>query len=41
MKSWLGIRDTDAVYLPESADGTGTLFGIDTAEKNFVRIHLD
>jgi glutamate synthase (NADPH/NADH) small chain len=41
MKSWFGIRDTDTVYLPESADGAGTLFGIDTAEKNFVRVHLD
>jgi glutamate synthase (NADPH/NADH) small chain len=40
MKSWLGIRDTDTVYLPESADGAVTLFGIDIAEKNFVRIHL-
>jgi glutamate synthase (NADPH/NADH) small chain len=41
MKAWLGIRDTDTVYLPERADGEGMLFGIDLTEKNFVRVHLD
>jgi len=40
MKAWLGIRDTDTVYLPERAGSEGTVFGIDLAEKNFVRVHL-
>jgi len=40
MKAWLGIRDTESVYLPERAGSEGTLFGIDPAEKNFARVHL-
>jgi len=40
MKAWLGIRDTDTVYLPERAGSEGTLFGIDIAEKTFARVHL-
>jgi glutamate synthase (NADPH/NADH) small chain len=40
MKAWLGIRDTDIVYLPERAGSEGTLFGIDLAEKCFARVHL-
>jgi len=40
MKSYLGIRDTDIVYLPQRAGREGTLFGIDTDEKSFSRFHL-
>jgi glutamate synthase (NADPH/NADH) small chain len=40
MKAWLGIRDTDTVYLPEPVGREATIFGIGTAEKNFVRVHL-
>jgi glutamate synthase (NADPH/NADH) small chain len=40
MKAWLGIRDTETVYLPERAGGAPALFGIDPAEKNFARLHL-
>jgi glutamate synthase (NADPH) small chain len=40
MKAWLGIRDTETVYRPESAGSEGTLFGIDLAEKNFARVRL-
>jgi glutamate synthase (NADPH) small chain len=40
MKAWLGIRNTESVYLPERAGSEGTLFGIDPAEKNFARVHL-
>jgi glutamate synthase (NADPH/NADH) small chain len=38
IKSYLRIRDTDTVYLPEH-DGDGAkLFGIDLEERNFVRL---
>jgi glutamate synthase (NADPH/NADH) small chain len=40
MKAWLGIRDTDAVYLPGAAGSEATIFGIGLTEKNFVRVHL-
>jgi glutamate synthase (NADPH/NADH) small chain len=40
MKAWLGLRDTDTVYLPERAGSEGTLFGIDFTEKTFARVHL-
>jgi glutamate synthase (NADPH/NADH) small chain len=40
MKVWLGIRDTESVYLPERAGSDGTVFGIDIAEKTFARVHL-
>jgi glutamate synthase (NADPH) small chain len=40
MKAYLGIRDTDAVYAPARDGGAGTLFGIDVAERNFVRVRL-
>ncbi len=40
MKAWLGIRDTETVYLPERAAGAGRLFGIDVAEKNFARVRV-
>ncbi|MEE1556169.1 MAG: FAD-dependent oxidoreductase, partial [Alphaproteobacteria bacterium] len=38
IKSYLGIRDTDAVYLPEQGGDGGTLFGINLEERNFVRL---
>ncbi|MGL6112697.1 MAG: NADPH-dependent glutamate synthase [Rubrivivax sp.] len=40
MKAWLGLRDTDSVYLPESTEPGGRLFGIDRRERNFARVHL-
>ncbi len=40
MKAYLGIRDTDCVYLPEPEDGVDTLFGIDAHEKTFCRVRL-
>jgi len=40
MKAWLGIRDTDTVYLTERAGSEHTLFGINPAEKSFARVHL-
>jgi glutamate synthase (NADPH/NADH) small chain len=40
MKAYLGIRDTDAVYLPEGGASDGKLFGIDVEERNFSRIRL-
>jgi glutamate synthase (NADPH/NADH) small chain len=40
MKAYLGIRDSDAVYLPERQGSDGKLFGIDLEEKNFARVHL-
>jgi glutamate synthase (NADPH/NADH) small chain len=40
MKAWLGIRDTETVYLPERAAGAGRNFGIDVTEKNFARVRV-
>jgi glutamate synthase (NADPH/NADH) small chain len=40
MKAYLGIRDTDAVYLPKQEGGVDTLFGIDAQEKNFSRVRV-
>jgi glutamate synthase (NADPH/NADH) small chain len=40
MKSYLGIRDTDAVYLAERKGSEGKWFGIDIGEKEFSRVHL-
>jgi glutamate synthase (NADPH/NADH) small chain len=40
MKAYLGLRDTEVVYLPESADTTGRLFGIERRERNFARVHI-
>ena len=40
IKAYLGLRDSNVVYLPERATGEGTLFGIDLAERNFARIRL-
>jgi glutamate synthase (NADPH/NADH) small chain len=40
MKAYLGLRDPDAPYMRDAADGGSRLFGIDTRERNFVRVHL-
>jgi glutamate synthase (NADPH/NADH) small chain len=40
MKAYLGIKDTESVYRPETKGGDGRIFGIDTGEKNFRRIRL-
>jgi glutamate synthase (NADPH/NADH) small chain len=40
IKAYLGIRDTDIVYRPERSGHEGALFGIDLAERNFVRVRL-
>lgn len=40
MKAWLGIRDTDHIYLPERAGSDGKLFGIDIGERNYARIRI-
>jgi glutamate synthase (NADPH/NADH) small chain len=38
IKSYLGVRDSDAVYLPEHGGNGAKLFGIDLEERNFVRL---
>jgi glutamate synthase (NADPH/NADH) small chain len=38
MKRYLGLRDTDVVYLPERVGGDGKLFGIDLNERNYARV---
>jgi glutamate synthase (NADPH) small chain len=40
MKTYLGLRDSNVVYLPERGTSEGTLFGIDLAERNFARVRL-
>jgi glutamate synthase (NADPH) small chain len=40
MKAYLGLRDSNVVYLPERTSSEGTLFGIDLAERNFARVRL-
>jgi len=40
IKRYLGIRDSEAVYRPPREGLEGTLFGIDEAERNFVRLRL-
>jgi len=40
MKAYLGLRDTEVVYLPESSAGTGRRFGIDIGEHNHVRVRV-
>jgi glutamate synthase (NADPH/NADH) small chain len=40
MKAWLGIRDTETVYLPEHAADAARLFDIDVTEKNFARVRV-
>ena len=38
MKAYLGIRDPALPYI--GAEGAGTLFGIDTRERNFARVRI-
>ncbi|MBK5106132.1 MAG: FAD-dependent oxidoreductase, partial [Burkholderiales bacterium] len=38
MKAYLGIRDSALAY--SQGDGAGTLFGIDTHERNFARVRI-
>ena len=38
MKAYLGIRDSGLPY--SKGDGAGTLFGIDTSERNFARVRI-
>ena len=40
MKAYLGLRDTDTVYLPASTATADRLFGIDRRERGFARVHL-
>ena len=40
MKAYLGIRDSARPYLDLGAAGAGTLFGIDTKERNFARVRI-
>jgi glutamate synthase (NADPH/NADH) small chain len=40
MKEYLGIRDTDSIYSSEQDSQVETLFGIDTRERNFARVHV-
>ena len=42
MKAYLGIRDPGLPYVNVSGDagGAGTLFGIDTRERNFARVRV-
>ena len=40
MKAYLGLRDTDGVYAPDSADSASRLFGIPRQERGFARVHL-
>ncbi|MBL0171755.1 MAG: NADPH-dependent glutamate synthase [Gemmatimonadaceae bacterium] len=40
MKAYLGIRDVSLPYAGDGANGTGTLFGIDSRERNFARVRV-
>jgi len=40
MKAWLGLRDTEDVYLPDSSDAAMRLFGIDRRERGYARVQL-
>jgi glutamate synthase (NADPH/NADH) small chain len=40
MKTYLGIRDSESVYIPETRSSNGRMFGIDVSEKNFARVRL-
>jgi glutamate synthase (NADPH/NADH) small chain len=40
MKAYLGLCDSNVVYLPERGTSEGTLFGIDLSERNFARVRL-
>jgi len=38
MKAYLGLRDTEVVYLPERSGSVGKRFGIDLHEHNYTRV---
>jgi glutamate synthase (NADPH/NADH) small chain len=38
IKAYLGLRDTDVVYLAERTGGVGKRFGIDVREHNYTRV---
>ncbi len=40
MKAYLGLRDSDCVYTPDTDDPAGRRFGIPAAEHNFARVRL-
>jgi glutamate synthase (NADPH/NADH) small chain len=40
MKSYLGLRDTDCVYVPDTDDPAGRRFGIPAEEHGFARVRL-
>lgn len=40
MKAYLGLRDTDCVYTPDTDDPAGRLFGIPAEEHGFARVRL-
>jgi glutamate synthase (NADPH/NADH) small chain len=40
MKAYLGLRDTDGVYTPDTDDPGGRRFGIPVEEHNFARVRL-
>ncbi len=40
MKAYLGLRDTDCVYAPETDDPSGRRFGIPVEEHNYARVRL-
>jgi glutamate synthase (NADPH/NADH) small chain len=40
MKAYLGLRDTDSVYAPDTDDPAGRRFGIPVEEHNFARVRL-
>ncbi|MBC8339956.1 MAG: NADPH-dependent glutamate synthase [Rhodospirillales bacterium] len=40
MKAYLGIRDSDFVYLPDQGKSSGGPFGFDVREKTFSRVRL-
>lgn len=40
MKEWLGIRDSESVYVPERRGSEGKLFGIDLREHDYARVRL-
>ncbi|MEO8081339.1 MAG: FAD-dependent oxidoreductase, partial [Caldimonas sp.] len=40
MKVWLGLRDSDRVFLGDDAGASDRLFGIDRRERGYARVHL-
>jgi len=40
MKAYLGLRDADAPYVADGRGSSGRCFGIDSRERNFVRVRV-